>query len=183
MALIPVTSKQVNSSTLQSEPTLQEAVSFLNYLIEDPTFVDAQILNSLEEAERARDWYVAHRHGAPDGSYSLQVFVWPRSSGTEIHNHSSWGAFRCVVGHVLEERYERLDDGSQQNHAHLQKAWQWVWSRESGVSTVLPYEEGIHRVSNPGDDTAISVHIYGPRIGEIDGRDYDPSRDYVCDRR
>jgi hypothetical protein len=30
---------------------------------------------------------------------------------------------------------------------------------------------------------AISVHLYGPRLGEIDGRDYDPSRDFVCDRR
>jgi hypothetical protein len=26
------------------------------------------------------------------------------------------------------------------------------------------------------------VHLYGPRIGEVDGRDYDLSRDYVCDR-
>ena len=42
---------------------------------------------------------------------------------------------------------------------------------------------GIHRVSNPGEGAAISVHLYGPRMGEVDGRDYDPSRDYVCDRR
>ena len=41
----------------------------------------------------------------------------------------------------------------------------------------------IHRVGNPGEGMAISVHLYGPRLGEIDGRDYDPSRDYVCDRR
>jgi hypothetical protein len=27
------------------------------------------------------------------------------------------------------------------------------------------------------------VHLYGPRMGTIDGRDYDPSRDYVCDRQ
>ena len=26
------------------------------------------------------------------------------------------------------------------------------------------------------------MHLYGPRLGEIDGRDYDPLRDYVCDR-
>lgn len=32
------------------------------------------------------------------------------------------------------------------------------------------------------EGTAISLHLYGPRVGEIDGRDYDPSRDYVCDR-
>ena len=41
---------------------------------------------------------------------------------------------------------------------------------------------GIHRVGNPTGEPAISVHLYGPRLGEIDGRDYDPSRDYVCDR-
>jgi hypothetical protein len=26
------------------------------------------------------------------------------------------------------------------------------------------------------------VHLYGPQLGELDGRDYDTSRDYVCDR-
>ena len=26
------------------------------------------------------------------------------------------------------------------------------------------------------------MHLYGPRTGGVDGRDYDPSRDYVCDR-
>jgi hypothetical protein len=26
------------------------------------------------------------------------------------------------------------------------------------------------------------VHLYGPRLGEVDGHDYNPSRDHVCDR-
>lgn len=39
------------------------------------------------------------------------------------------------------------------------------------------------KVGNPGDSLAVSVHLYGPRVGEVDGRDYDLSRDYVCDRR
>ena len=76
-----------------------------------------------------------------------------------------------------------MDDGSQLNHARLKKAWQLSWSREDGVSTVLPYDEGIHRVGNPGSKAAISVHLYGPKEGEFDGRDYDAARDYVCDRR
>ncbi len=58
---------------------------------------------------------------------------------------------------MLEERYERLDDGSQLEYAHLKKAWQLSWSREDGVSTVLPYDEDIHRVGNPGGETVISV--------------------------
>ena len=87
-----------------------------------------------------------------------------------------------MVGSVLEERYERLDDGSQLNHARLKKVWQLSWSREDGVSSLLPYEEGIHRVGNLGSKRAISVHLYGPKMCEFDGRDYDASREYVCGR-
>jgi hypothetical protein len=87
-----------------------------------------------------------------------------------------------MVGSVFEERYDRLDDGSRLNHARLKKVWQLMWSREDGASTVLPYEGGIHRMGNPGEGTAISVHLYGPQMGEVDGRDYDLSRNYVCDR-
>jgi predicted metal-dependent enzyme (double-stranded beta helix superfamily) len=113
----------------------------------------------------------------------LQVFVWPPGSATRIHDHCSWGVYCCAVGSVLEVRYERLDDGSRPHHAHLKKIWQLLWSREDGASRVLPHDGGIHRVGNPSDSLAISVHLYGPRIGEVDGRDYDLSRDYVCDRR
>jgi predicted metal-dependent enzyme (double-stranded beta helix superfamily) len=126
---------------------------------------------------------MARHHDAPDSSFSLQVFVWPPGSRTRIHDHSSWGAYCCAIGSVLEERYERLDDGSRPDFARLKKVWRLSWSREDGASTVLPYEEGIHRVGNPGAGTAVSVHLYGPRMGEVDGRDYDPSRDHVCDRR
>jgi predicted metal-dependent enzyme (double-stranded beta helix superfamily) len=126
---------------------------------------------------------VARHHDAPDSSFSLQVFVWPPGSRTRIHDHSSWGAYCCAIGSVLEERYERLDDRSRPDFARLKKVWQLSWSREDGASTVLPYEEGIHRVGNPGASTAVSVHLYGPRMGEVDGRDYDPSRNRVCDRR
>ncbi len=154
-----------NLSALPTELALQRAVPFLARLARDPAFLDAYVLPLLQEARTAKEWYVAHTFDAQDGSYSLQVFVWPARTRTQIHDHTSWGAYCCVVGSVLEERYERLDDGSQLNHARLKKAWQLSWSREDGVSTVLPHDEGIHRVGNLGSRTAISVHLYGPRIG------------------
>ncbi|QIN82077.1 hypothetical protein GBA63_05045 [Rubrobacter tropicus] len=83
---------------------------------------------------------------------------------------------------MAEERYERLDDGTLFEHARLRKLWRRRWREGGGVSTVLPYDGGIHRVGNPGGETAVSVHLYGPRLGAADGRDYDPSRDHVCDR-
>lgn len=183
MALLTLNpSKSQEISSLPTEPTLREAATLLTYLVRDAAFLDTRVHPLLQEARERKGWYVAHRHEGPDGPCSLQVFVWPPGSRTKIHDHSSWGAFCCAVGWVLEERYERLDDGSLPDHARLRKAWRRVWRGEDGVSTVLPYEGGIHWVGNPGTSTAISVHLYGPQIGEVDGRNYDPSQNYVCDR-
>lgn len=162
--------------------SLREAALLLTNLARDSAFLDVHIYPLLEGARGAEDWYVARSYEARDGSCSLQVFVWPRETGTQIHDHTCWGAYRCAVGSVFEERYERLDDGSRLNHARLKKIWSRAWSREDGVSTVLPFDGGIHRVGSFGGEAAISIHLYGPKIGELDGRDYDPLRDYVCDR-
>ncbi|MGH3144955.1 MAG: hypothetical protein ACRDTR_04045 [Rubrobacter sp.] len=171
-------------SELPTEPALRQAAPFLAHLVKDPAFLEAGIHPLLEEARGTEeDWYVAESHEGKDHSFSLQVFVWPPGTGTRIHDHSSWGVYCCAVGSVLEERYERLDDGSRPDHAQLKKIWQLLWSTEDGASSVLPHDGGIHRVGNPGDSLAISVHLYGPRMGEVEGRDYDPSRDHVCDRR
>lgn len=170
-------------SKLPSDPTLQEGVSVLARLVRARAFLDSHILPLAEQAEPTKAWYLAYCQDAKNGSYSLQIFVWPPGSKTKIHDHSCWGAFCCVIGCLSEERYERLDSGSQPGHARLRKVWRRRWRGEDGTSTLLPYEGGIHRVGNPTYSKAISVHLYGPRIGGVDGQDYDPSRDYVCDRR
>jgi predicted metal-dependent enzyme (double-stranded beta helix superfamily) len=171
-------------SELPTELALQQAAPFLAHLVKDPTFLEAEILPLLEVARGTEaNWYVAHSYRGVNHSYSMQVFVWPPSTETKIHDHSSWGVYCCAVGSVLEERYERLDDGSRPDHARLKKIWQLLWGTEDGASNVLPHDGGIHRVGNPSDSVAISVHLYGPRVGEVDGRDYDLSCDYVCDRR
>ena len=178
----PGTSDPKRLSELPPELALRLAAPILVRLARDPAFLDACVLPLLQEPKEAKDWYVAHSYEGQDGSHLPQIFVWPPGSRTNIHDHISWGAYCCVVGCVLEERYERLDDGSHEGYARLKKAWELLWRREDGVSTVLPYGQGIHRVGNPGDSTAISLHLYGPPMGEVDGRDYDPARDYVCDR-
>jgi predicted metal-dependent enzyme (double-stranded beta helix superfamily) len=170
-------------SELPTEPALNQAAPLLVHLVRDPCFFEGEIRPLLEEArDVAGNWFVAHSYGGREHTYSLQVFVWPPGTETKIHDHTSWGVYCCVVGSVFEERYERLDDGTRLDHARLRKTRQRMWSKEDGASSVLPRDGGIHRVGNPGDEVAISVHLYGPRLGEVDGRDYDLSCDYVCDR-
>ena len=185
MALPVVDTDYLRSiSELPTEPALRQAAPFLVRLVKDPNFFEGEIRPVLEEARGVvGDWYVAQTIGGKDHTFSLQVFVWPPNAETKIHDHSSWGVYCCAVSSVLEERYERLDDGSRLDHARLKKVGQRMWSREDGASSVLPHDGGIHRVGNPGENVAISVHLYGPRLREVGGRDYDLSCDYVCDRR
>jgi predicted metal-dependent enzyme (double-stranded beta helix superfamily) len=85
--------------------TIQEGVTLLDRLAKEPTFL-AWLLPLLER--ESESWYVVHSRDALDASYSLQVFVWPPGSRTRLHDHSSWGAYRCALGTIFEERYERL---------------------------------------------------------------------------
>jgi predicted metal-dependent enzyme (double-stranded beta helix superfamily) len=141
---------------LPTDLALQQAAPFLANLVKDPAFVEFEILPLLQDASGIEeDWYVARSYEGKDHSFSLQVFVWPPSTETKIHDHSSWGVYCCAVGSVLEERYERVDDGSRPDHARLRKIWQLSWSSEDGASSVLPHDGGIHRVRNPGNETAI----------------------------
>jgi predicted metal-dependent enzyme (double-stranded beta helix superfamily) len=165
-------------------PTIQydSAPEFMAQLMHNPAFVTTQIVPFVMWATPTREPSIPISYGAREASTCLQVFVWPAGATTPIHDHTSWGAYQCVIGSLVEQRYERLDDGEQPSTARLRKAWQRTWCSEDGTSMVRPYEKGIHRITNPNSYPAISVHMYGPRGGVFDGRDYDPKRDFVCDR-
>ncbi len=167
---------------LPADRAAREAGRLLEALAAQPAFLRAQILPLLREAAPAGEPRIASAVTSPGGGCSLQVFVWPAGARTPIHDHTSWGAYHCVVGSLFEERFTRLDGGEQPERAHLRAGPRRPLRRADGASTVGPYAEGIHRISNPFGRPAISVHLYGPRMGSLDGRDYDPSRDFVCDR-
>ena len=125
---------------------------------------------------------IVHHVAGRGDRWWLGYFLWLPGAATPIHDHTSWGIYSCVSGTLLEERYRRLDDEAQPNQAHLRLRWQRRWNQGQS-SGLLPYAGGIHRVANQSLRPAWSVHLYGPRLGEFDGRDYDPARDYVCDRQ
>jgi hypothetical protein len=162
--------------------SLAGAVAGLSALTSDPLFWQQEIRMLLEQEGRVSDLSIVRSFGTPGHSALLQFYVWPAGCGTAIHDHSSWGVLTCVVGSLWEERYERLDNGAQPDRAHLRKLWERPWGCLDGVSTFLPYEAGIHRITNRGDGVALSLHVYGPRQGTFDGRDYDPATDSVCAR-
>ncbi|NTU83808.1 MAG: hypothetical protein HGA45_31285 [Chloroflexales bacterium] len=126
-----------------------QAGPLLEALVNEPAFLKRWISPLMDRVAPADEPSIAYSFISPEGGCSLQVFVWAPGSRTPIHDHTSWGAYYCVVGSVLEERYDRLDDGTQLNRARLRASWRRAWRRADGASTVAPYAGGIHRVSNP----------------------------------
>lgn len=164
---------------LSPELALREARALLGHLAGQHATL-LRSVNAPAERQAAAQPYVA-LNCSDEGGYSLQLFVWPAGASTQIHDHSSWGAFSAVTGELREERFVRLDDATRPNYAHIRGSWRRHWRRDDGASILMPADGGIHRVSNPGSRAVVSVHLYGPP-SQIDGRDYDPLRDYVCDR-
>ena len=111
------------------------------------------------------DDYVGHPlYAEPDGSFSIVGLVWRPGQITRIHDHVTW----CVLGVIQGVEHEELFDaalhvvGESDNHV-------------GDVSGFAPPGD-IHRVRNVGEETAISIHVYGTditRTGSSARRYYD----------
>jgi predicted metal-dependent enzyme (double-stranded beta helix superfamily) len=118
-----------------------------------------------EQRAGSPDGYRGHTlHVEPDGSFSIVALVWRPGQMTRIHDHTTW----CVFGVIQGVEHEDLFDadlslvGSSDNHV-------------GDVSGFAPPGD-IHRVHNTGEETAISIHVYGTdvsRIGSSARRYYD----------
>jgi 3-mercaptopropionate dioxygenase len=102
------------------------------------------------------DRYRSHvLHVEPDGSFSIVALVWRPGQVTPIHDHVTW----CVFGVVQGIEHEELFDAD----LHPIGASD---NRAGDVSGFAPPGD-IHRVHNTGDETAISIHIYGTDVSRI----------------
>jgi 3-mercaptopropionate dioxygenase len=116
------------------------------------------------------DTYRSHPlYIAPDGAFSIVGLVWRPGQVTPIHDHVTWCVFGVVQGIEYEELF-MLDE----QHSCLVPAG----GASNGTGEVSGFAPpgDIHRVRNSGDETAISIHVYGTdvsRIGSSVRRQYD----------
>lgn len=107
--------------------------------------------------------YVQHLlHAEPDGSFSIVALVWLPGQETPIHDHVSWCVTGVYEGMESERRYAvRRSAGS----AYLAAVGELVNEQGSVCGFAPPGD--IHRVTNTGSATAISIHVYGANIARL----------------
>ncbi len=104
----------------------------------------------------ATEGYRGHTlHVEPDGSFSIVGLVWRPGQLTRIHDHVTWCAFAVIQGVEHEELFDADLNlvGRSENHV--------------GDASGFAPPGDIHRVHNTGEETAISIHIYGTDITRI----------------
>jgi 3-mercaptopropionate dioxygenase len=112
-------------------------------------------------------------HVAPDSSWSLVSFVWPAGSSTPIHDHGCWGVVGVYQGEETETAFRVAGDREPEGSTVDLERGATTRMRPGDVTTILPPDD-VHRVSNDGSGTAISIHVYGADIGTFRRHSFHP---------
>jgi predicted metal-dependent enzyme (double-stranded beta helix superfamily) len=94
--------------------------------------------------------------------FSVVSFVWMPGHRTPIHDHTVWGLVGVMRG---AERCEEFSAKIEMVNSHEVKA--------GDVDRVSPRIGDVHVVSNAGDQTAVSIHVYGANIGAVRRHTFD----------
>ncbi len=113
------------------------------------------------------DCYTRHLlHRDPRNRFVVLALIWMPGQATPIHDHSCWGVMGMLQNSLEEICYDRLDDGKRPDQAQLEQSRGTDVGR-GAVAYLLPPFEEIHRIGNTGNEPAISLHVYGRDLDEV----------------
>ena len=84
--------------------------------------------------------------------------VWAPGCDSPIHDHREWCVFGVLSGCLRETRYVpagETEDGP------LARPTRTLTHRAGAVTHLPVVAPSIHRISNPGRDPVLSLHVYG----------------------
>jgi 3-mercaptopropionate dioxygenase len=152
----------------------------------DPAGTATLVAGVLTRLEPRADLLTAtERAGSPDRAtscvlhaeeaFTVSAVVWRPGQAMRIHDHLVWCSFVVLCGAETETLYELRGERLLETGTRRRPA--------GSVSAAAPPDD-IHRVSNTGDDVAITLHVYGADLstGSSVRRSYPDSLVTTADR-
>jgi len=99
-------------------------------------------------------------HVSPTRRLSIVALVWQPGQRTPIHDHVAWCIVGVYRGIEREVRYRLVESDREQ---FLQPTGS-VHAQPGHVEVLVPPAEDIHCVTAGGEETTISIHVYGADI-------------------
>lgn len=94
----------------------------------------------------------------PQDKFSVLAMIWPAGISTPIHDHRDWCTLGVYEGVIEETYYSPASDAPDCVTAVEQK----MVRHQPGDIAHLPVDApNIHKIHNPTDKAAISIHVYG----------------------
>jgi predicted metal-dependent enzyme (double-stranded beta helix superfamily) len=111
----------------------------------------------------------------PKRRFSVVSFVWQPGQTTPVHDHTVWGLVGVMRGQERCEEFARPVAGGP-----LRPCGEHPLAAGT-IDRVSPRIGDVHRVSNAGTVTAVSIHVYGADIGATPRHVYDTATGEVRD--
>jgi|SRR5688572_1758118 predicted metal-dependent enzyme (double-stranded beta helix superfamily) len=110
-------------------------------------------------------------HAEPDGGFTVAALVKAPSHGTPVHDHGpSWTLYGVLQGAETITRYERVDDGSENDRAELRVS-ETIAARAGLVDVVPP---GVpHAEKNTSSALTTAIIVRSQPMGTFQQRQYD----------
>jgi predicted metal-dependent enzyme (double-stranded beta helix superfamily) len=123
--------------------------------------------NSLELPERlsqvGSSCYARHLVHQEDDGYCVVAMVWGPGQGTSVHDHGGvWCVEGCIQGQLEITSYRMVEQALPDNNVRLVPE-ECVHVGQGSVGCLIPPFEH-HKIHNPFDHTAITIHVYGQRL-------------------
>jgi uncharacterized RmlC-like cupin family protein len=154
---------------------LSRTEAALKGLLADPACLDGLAIDRHEH----RSWKV---YTDPDHLFCIHVSRQKPHYRRGVHDHGElgWAVYGVFQGEVVQELYQRLDDGSRPEHAELRALPPIV--QRAGDATVIPVG-GAHAPHNEDGGDAWTVVIRSRDLTTIWRNFYDVHKDRVVRRR
>lgn len=142
---------------------------YLSKLIQDPSAIPEELRVPCGKGSRPNHGsYALHRS---PGLFVSSV-VWGPGDYAAPHDHQTWGMIGVMANEIHETRFRRLDDRSREDYAQLEQDRVTVL-KPGEISLLVPYEDEIHEMRNPGDRTTVEIHVYGHDLVGLPRYSYD----------
>ncbi|MCX7124888.1 MAG: cupin, partial [Gammaproteobacteria bacterium] len=101
----------------------------------------------------------------------------PHGRETPPHDHDTWAVIGCVKGTENNIFWDRHDDKSDPDFAHISRG-EVITCNPGDIVTMRT--DSIHSVTNPiPDNVSVSLHIYGKHFNHTNRKKFDPENKTV----
>lgn len=146
--------------------------------------IDIEEIQRLMESYESKesDWSMFAHHDSSrnytrngiiniNGNANLLLLCWSPGKGSAIHDHANAHCcMKILKGHLNESLYEmpKLDGSARDQEScdlHLRQITTLLEQQVGYISDDI----GLHKISNPTDEVAVSLHLYTPPYASLYG--------------